>query len=305
MPPSGSRQSLEAWITEALSAKLSIDPETGRSIVGEEEGSGCSVISLVHMIGAAPKEVMSRKIKPSDTPRSLADLFEHRARSYCQDLPGVQTFNLFTFYGKEPGPSHPFIVNVEVSQDGGLFTEGPTATGMAQQAMRHTELMTQVFVRQSSEIFNAMKDTIESFRRENHDLRKENYDAILIVKDLVLQRDAADDARKLQMLQYQRSTEERKKLLAMAPALANALTGREMFPQSTADTAIVEAIAEALANAPEDKLFSIMSDLNVSPEAMGLIMKRASQVLEKKQAEKRAAAMVPAGLSPEADAGGG
>ena len=100
-------------------------------------------------------------------------------------------------------------------------------------------------------------------------------------------------------LQFERDTEERRKWLNFAPPLINTLLGRDIFPQSTADTPLVESIAESLTEADIMKLAS-----SLKPELWGPLAHRFHGALQKKQLEKQRTKNLLPPLDPEKDAAG-
>ncbi len=269
------RQSLDAWIADALATA-----NTGQETV--------SAISLVHMRGAGEVELHTTKFGGKAwSAKDLAEMFQGRADSYAQDLPGVQTFCLYVFYASsanEIRDRHPFTAN-GVTDYGGLMTEAPDDRGMRQQGMRLTEAIVVNTFRQISTVFQASQSTVEMQGREIRELRQENREMFIMVKDMLVERDRNEHERQMKRLEFERSTEERKKWLAFVPPLCNQVLGRQVFPQSTEDTALVESIAEALK--PEDfaKLAAV-----IPPSMMGPLAGRFQQYEESKA---KKTAMVP------------
>jgi len=100
---------------------------------------------------------------------------------------------------------------------------------------------------------------------------------------------------------------QRQELFKMLPPLVNTVTGREVFPVGATDTALLEAIAEAIDKNPNpnEALGSLASAGIIPPELMGALMARMQQAIAKKrQEEAERRAMVPVG-NPELDAMGG
>lgn len=70
----------------------------------------------------------------------------------------------------------------------------------------------------------------------------------------------------------------------MAPALVNSIAGREVFPQSSEDTALVDAIAEGVK--PEQ--IAMLAHL-VPPSLAGPLMDRLGRALDAKAEREKAA----------------
>lgn len=273
------RTTLDAWIQQAMN-----DPDKDHR---------CTQITLIHMQGAMQgKELHSVKIKEGGTyePKNMATLFRNRAETYSQDLPGVQTFNLVAFYGKtEPEAHQPFLVNIQTDHHAsGLSTEGPSAEGQTQQRMRHTEmLMQQVYRRQES--MDARSDRLmDMMSRHIERLQAENMEAFNGVKSMMMQMTLNREESEMKRLAYIRNTEVAGKLVGMAPPLVNMIAGREVFPQSAVDTAIMEGLV--LGADPE----MLKSMLPLLPEAVqGLVAQRMSQILQKKAEDDKRRSELP------------
>lgn len=284
------RKTLDSWINDAIS-----DPD--------KDGK-CSMISLVHMVGQQQKEIHTTKFGSSKTWSSLdlSAMFRSKAEAYSQDLPGVQTFQLLAFYGEKTQPEafQPFTINV-TGDHSGLSTESPTDQGRLQQIMRQSEMLIQQVYRRQQVMDDYSLRLIEQQGNRIDTLSRENRDAFDIVKDMLMTQALNDHNRKMEGLRYERETGERKKLMGFAPALINTILGREVFPQSVADTALVESIADSLGEEDIMKLASVLK-----PEMMGPLAARLMMYEEKKNKEQTALRLA-AGVKvrdPEADAAG-
>jgi hypothetical protein len=266
------KQTLDDWINEALTDM--------------DKGKHCTMMSLVHIAGGtAEKEIHSIKFVSGGkqwTAKELADLFDHKAHGYAQELVGVQLFTIHAFYGEsvQPQASHPFRINGEHSYEGIQQTEGPTGQGLVQQSMRHTEAMTQMALRALAEANSMLREHSSQVSRENLELRRENFDAMKVVKEIVL-----NDMRERHTFEMQLETTRRNSALleravALAPALVNTITGKEVFTESKADTAILEELFVSLTPDQMRQMAGILP-----PKLVGLIMARAERYM-KERAEK-------------------
>lgn len=291
------RKTLEIWIQEAM-------------LDGVPDQTGpISQIVLCHMVGQQRQELHTAKLNKGGkvpTPKELCELLRGKAEAFAQDLPGVQTFQLMAFYtgSQEPTAFQPFMIGQ--NQDPatmGLMTEAPDEKGQTQQRMRWNDgFLSQIFQRQavmdnhSMAMITKMGDMIEKLTDDNHQ-------AFDIVKEMIMEKVANDREHEMKVMQYQRSTAERAKWLSFAPALVNTVLGKEVFPQSSEDTALVESIADTLTG---EQLMQIGSVLK--PEVMGPLAARMVKYQEKKAREAALAEQAVKQLSPhpnpEADAGG-
>lgn len=281
------RQSLEQWIRLALT-----DPD---------KDGVCSQMALCHMIGVQPKEIHTTKFSAGKAePEALAAMFDQKARSYCQDLAGTQTFELVAFYGNRTTPEawRPFTITPENASNG-LMTESPDEKGRTQQMMRHGEaLVQQVYRRQQAMDEHSIR-LIDQQSRMIMALQNDNHEAFKIFKEMAMEKVMDEHKRKMETLAFERSTAERKKWLSFAPPLVNTLLGREVFPQSTEDTALVEGIAENLKIEDLSKLSGVLP-----PEMWGPLAARMTKYLENKNKEKEELKMLSPHPDPEGDAAG-
>lgn len=283
------RQSLQSWISEIL-----IDPEKG----------ACTLLVCLHTIGSAKKDIHHINLTSGKqwTAEELAQVFENKAKSFAQDLPGTQLFEMEAFYGgTTAGPQayHPFRVEGEnLYALGG--TDSPDGKGLVQQSMRHTEAMTSLAYQALAQNNALLQGMVTQLAGALTISRQAELDAVGIVKDLVLERGNNAHKQRMEELTYARQTEERAKWLQFAPPLINSVLGREIFPQNTEDTALVEAIAGKLTAADVQKLAGILP-----PEYMGPLAARIEKFLTKKRKEsKQDKKLLTDGIDPEDDAAG-
>ena len=284
------RKSLETWINEAMTDT-------------DKEGQ-LSMISLVHMVGMQTKEIHTTKFGGKTIQaKELAEMLRGKAETHCQDIPGVQTFQLLAFYGNKQNheASLPFVVNVSQDNNNGLWTEPPTEQGRTQMEMRRGEMLFQQVYRRQQVMDETMIRMLELSNRHNEKLLRENQDAFGIVKDMIMEKALNDHNRQMEALKFERATGERKKWMSWAPMLINTILGREVFPQSAADTSLVEAIAESLG---EDDIMKLAGA--IKPELMGPLAARMQAYMVKKEKEESDIKRLSEFHSPdpEADAAG-
>ena len=283
------RQTIEQWIHEALT-----DPDKQKP---------CSAIALVHRQGVRELELHTTKLGDRVwDPRALAKMLQSKAENYAAELPGVQTFNLLAFYGGDAQweAIKPFNVN-GAEEYPGMATELPTKDGFLQQAMRHTEAMTQMCLRQMAAMTGQISTMFEQVTRENMSLRKENQEAVLIVRDAIMKMSESREESEMKRLQFARASDERRQWLAFGPALINSLLGREVFPQNNADTALLEAITNSLT---EDDMQKLAMSGIIKPHLLGPLTQRMSKILESKRLAAEAATDAISQVDPELDASG-
>lgn len=279
-------QTLDQWIAEAASDT-------------EKEGE-LTMLSLMHAKGIGESEIHTVKLGTGKkwTAIDLGKLFKGKAENYSQELSGVQTFFLLAFYGNrnEPQGRKPFRVNGQtdiLESLGG--TEGPTNTGITQQAMRHTEVMVQQASKAMAMAFEAQQSMLSTLSSSNKQLQSEIRDASEILMKLMLERGSQQHEHRVKELTYERESQERRNLLQLAPSLINTITGREVFPQETTDTALLNQIAEKLT--PESITQLVNSGI-IPPNLLGLLSARMEKYLvEKAKKEENENKLVKNGVN--------
>lgn len=290
---------LDQWIKDAMT-----DPDKDKVI---------SRIVLVHNSNGQQKILHSITFgKRPYQPEQMAEIFQGNAEAYCQGLTGVQTFQLLAFYGNrtEPEKYMTFIKSGNVDNDG-LGSEPPTPEGEKRQSMRWTDNWNQQLFRRQGVLDETVIRLVEQQNRmielantRAERLMEENIEAVNIMKELLVERESKHHEFRMDELKYQRDTEMRQKMLHMAPPLINRITGREIFPQNTEDTALLEGLAASL---DADTIMQIAP--KIPPELQGMLMARFSEMLAKreKEAEERKRIAQTTGANhpnPEEDAGG-
>jgi hypothetical protein len=131
-----------------------------------------------------------------------------------------------------------------------------------------------------------------------HGVREESFQAFTLVKQMLLEKIQDNNAARMAQLQYERDTEMRNTVMRLAPALANNILGKNVFPQNTEDTSIVEGIAEHLISAKADQS-SITTMLGAFPQelqavVMSRIQRYAQAKLDAKERAEQARQLHPA-----------
>ncbi len=286
------KQTLESWIKEAMSDETKEGPDG--------KPAAPSGITLVHLQGVAEKEIHTIKFgsKPWN-PRDLAQIMRHKAEGYSQDLPGIHTFCLKIFYegSEEAQARHPFRVQVNDQVMEGLGTEPPTKLGMVQMAMRQSENLHQMLLGSLKQITDSSQAVIRAQQTQIDGLLKENADAFAIIKEKVLKEAMSQHEFRKAELEYARATEERRKLLQLAPSLVNTVVGRDVFPSAVEEESLLEVLADEITEEQAQMMMQVLPQ-----KVVALIMPKLQKILE----TKRLANVQAAGLiqNPEAEAAG-
>ena len=284
------RKTLADWIHGVMT-----DPQ----FVGEGK-PGLTSLSLVHKVGSSDQEVYTYMLGNGETssPASYAEAFEEKANTRVQDVPGVHTFNVLCFYGvNQPAGRFVFVRNVEPPQDGNA-TEPATPQGRVQQMMRREEMLFQSLFSQQQFMFQFMQGSMRGLAEENQVLRGENANMFAAAKQILMDQALVNREHEMKVIEAKRNAALVGKLLDFAPALANTVAGREVFPQAKADSATLDLICENLKPEQVDML-----DALFPAELAAVLKQRVLSYMQKKEAEERRfAALYPEGSDPEAEA---
>lgn len=285
------RKLMSEWIHEAMT--------------DEDKPGKIKKLRLVHLEGMQQREIHTVTFgTKSFTPENLAKMLRGKAETHVQDMAGAHMFQLQAIYGEntEPEALFPFGVNSQGDHTGG-WTEPPTEQGKTQQSMRHAEMLVQQTYRRQERLDELTLRFAEMQARHVVDLEAQNREMFSVMKDMMMAAALKNHEHAMAQLTYQRETEERAKFLSYAPALINTILGREIFPQNNADTALIDAAAEALG---EDDIMKLAGVL--PPELMGPLANRIEQAMvkkRKKDEEREKIRLMSANHpDPEADAAG-
>jgi hypothetical protein len=286
---------LEQWIAQALS-----EPD---------RESTCTAMALMYIKqGGGNREVKTINLKgKSHDAKELAKTFQGLAEQYAQDFGGIQQFEMQAFYGStSPGLHHTITVMDGELQQGGrgrTIKEAPDGPGLVAQAMRHTENTMQMLVSliQTGAVTSLQRENAMAEREAR--LRDEVNDAYGIVREMMMAKANENHEQKMRELAFKQSATERKALVGMVPALVNTVSGREIFPQSTSDTALIDALAEEV----NPELIQQLATMGaISPKLLGPLMARFEESLRKKKMEEEETKrLVPSSDDPRNDASGG
>jgi hypothetical protein len=269
------RITLEQWLIDALS--------------DEDKGQPCTMVSLVYCRPGSGnhQEIHSKQVKPPINAKSLADFFMNKATGYAQDLPGIQTFKVLCFYGSDqPQAEHPFTLidgELNASNEIQYSKHEPTEKGLMGMLMKHLEVSNSLLMQISQTV------TIQAVIREK-ELRQEVAEANGIVRDVIMDMTKTQQAHQMEVLRFQRETEERRMLGKALPSAINYITGRETIPQHLADSEMLDAMAEKVK--PEHLTLLVQMKI-LSQEQATLLAARFTKTLEERAKERELLKAVP------------
>jgi hypothetical protein len=159
--------------------------------------------------------------------------------------------------------------------------------------MRHLEAGFQMAMRHQQYLIDAMLRMNNDLMRNYSSVVSENADALKLVKELILQQATSQSELRMKEMAFARNAQRESLLMKQLPALANTIAGREVFPQNSQDTALIEMMLEKFS---EDQIKMMASTL--SPEAQGLLAARASEFYKQKREAEDLARQAMNGKDP-------
>jgi len=149
--------------------------------------------------------------------------------------------------------------------------------------MRLAEIVTQGMLTQITHTFRVQAELIDRLMRQVQELSAENRELFVALRQELERAVQLSHERRMRELEFVRTTEERRRIIKILPALANVMTGKEIFPISAEDTALVESLCE---NVSEEEIKTItMAVGQRSPELSALMISRFRDIQKKKIAE--------------------
>jgi hypothetical protein len=274
------RKTLAQFIREALTDSDKLD-KNGSVIP-------CTSLALVHKRGESDDEVhVIRLVGANRSAEDLAKTFQGKADGWSQDKPGTQTFNILCYYGGDPEPQAriPFAVQGQDFSDTGLGTEGPSPAGQTQQMMRQSEMVFLQAFRQQNVVNEMLIRHSDGLSRHVERLETENRDVMILMKDILMTQAANRHEYDKELRKMDRNTKLMEIGMKHGPTIINTLSGKEVFPQSMTDTAIIEAIAESVDEPMMMKMMELFGD---KPHLAAMIMPRFNEYMERKAAAEAA-----------------
>lgn len=274
-------QTNEEWIAEALADSERQKPATGIA---------CFHVSAV---GAA-REVDAIDLgRKTWDPASIARRINGKVASYSESLEGIQAFELRVYYGSDEAVAvHPFTtIEGEISTGNGEHArERATANGQLAQLMRHLENRERNLLAKEQQFLSFMQAVIVPQMQNQAALQREVFDAYTIIREMIMQQGRDMHEQRQRDLDAAQSRTERERLFGYLPGLVNTLTGKEIMPNTSVDSSIVETMAQTVKPEMVDTLVA----MGIVPAEASIIVKnRLEQIRAKKQAEAEAVAKVP------------
>ena len=116
--------------------------------------------------------------------------------------------------------------------------------GQTSQAMRLLEQFAQGSFAQNKDNIETLKFLLKELIMRLKDTEENNRDLWVNLKGVLIELQKQTHEQKLKEITAQRMAEFQRQVIKLAPSLLNMMAGREVFPLSTADTQLIETIAE-------------------------------------------------------------
>src|SRR5271157_6073283 len=285
------------WLAHAVS-----DPD--------KEG-GCNAFVMHHTIAGGKKGDFVHKMARGSSEwdlKKVEEVLEAKAAMFVQEKPGRQVFRVYPFYGGRGEAEGYFEFSKERQEEGvGSLTEEPDIRGQTSQQIRHNEALGGLYVSGINQLMGHMLEHNRQLAQEASDLRRDNSQNFETMKGMVLQMESHAHEMKMREMEFERTSVFFRKASELAAPLLNTLTGREIVPQSFADSQLLEAIVVHMAAQEDgtgsgDALYKMMETF---PQHIQVsIMARASEIMKKKRLEREEIARMNPFRDPAADAAG-
>jgi hypothetical protein len=270
---------LQDWIAELMTTEEGRQPLTCLSLIHSRNDKDVEILTK-RGLGGTSGQVFTAK--------QLSSTFHGSAESIAGGLPGMQQFELLAFFGGSDHPETRYTIRkqgVTVGDDpSGLATEAPTNTGIIQQFMRHNEAMATRMNEGFGKIVDAYGNMVDKLQDRLNKQQSEVDDAHFMAREVMYERINSEHDRSVEIATIQRKTAERAKMLQMLPPLVNRLFNREIFPQGTSDTALIDAVADAI---DEDGIMQLAGIFGKNPVIWGPIAARLTDRIEARRVEKK------------------
>lgn len=276
--------------------RVTSDPAMTRD--GERK---CVALALLHVTAGIKSEVHSLKLGAKVwEPEKLAEMFDGIATEHAAGLSSIESgsgqemYHLVAFYEDLPDMAVaplPLMKRTGVmsTADDSIVTEPPTPKGELSQNMRERSAWMQFVLEMTMRTHAAQAQTIDAQARELANLRQESHDVIQTAKEMILEKASDAHDHRMKELAFERSSEERSRLMKLLPGLANKITGREIFPESTVDSSLFEALLESADEKQIERILAAVMPV-LKPEQQALLFGRLAEIQERMNAKKAKAA---------------
>lgn len=267
------KRSIDKWIQEVLN-----DPNKPK----------CTHIICYHKVLQSIQEVYNQRIgEDGADPKRLAEIFVGKAENHVNDVPNSQLFYLRAYHGTDLDYQQ-FSFRVDGGSDLGAGESEPaTKEGALAQTMRHTEANFKIHSIGIGSLVSQQHTLLQTTMEQLRAVTQENFDSMRVVKEVMLAQIEMHHNNSMREIDARRNNRIVEQLVKYMPTLANTMTGENIFPQETADTALLETIFEKIT--PEQ--IKLLGNF-LPPEVYGPLADRAAKYLEEKKKVEESAEKV-------------
>jgi hypothetical protein len=286
MPPFKLPSKLDAVVRLAVSDKIKSDD-------GKDDIS-CTGVTLANVDGANHlEEVFTLQLTGALSAKEVAATLQSRADLFASGQTDSCKFVVHFFYGDDT-PRRPFyFTTVSMLAAGEHGMEEASAKALAKTAVSAMQQTLAITFEHQIEMQRASVALLAGVTRQleianaKQERTREELDAAIdhIVGLRMAAQDKTHELRKAELDKLDKG-EMMSKLLEYGPALLNSITGKKVFPESTADSALLKGVLAALEKADPQVLMTLAGIL--PPEVMAPLAQRA-QGLKQEQEMKKAA----------------
>jgi len=297
-----------------LTKKIPLEQVIHQALTDRVKKEPCTGVTLMHVDGVGSRsEVYTMQIAPGAMDAAdIAETMESRAEVYCSGSTDKKKFELGFFYGNEK-PLRPYVFWVTsataLSEHG---VEEATAKGLVKSVMSAANEIQRINFEQINANGQAMIEMVEAVTAHakvvNEQLKEVREERDALVDHLMSMRfqgQSKEHEYRMQELEKQKKNEMFHQVMTLLPGLANQILKKNVFPESTGDTALLKGLGASLMQMDPKVVLGVFSQL---PETVGgPLMSRFMQLKEEEDARVKAqqeALALAAGAvkAPELDA---
>lgn len=289
-------KTLETWLSEIFHEPI-VEGEKARKLTA----IGCFWMKP----GSGQEEVLTLPLAgKSWTVETLFNTFRGKSEHKVQDIGGRHHFEMRAYYDGQiqHGETHSFVIeDGEMKANGAQHRQREDATkdGLFAQMMRAMDNKDQVIMSFATMVQQTSLVREQALQKRINDQTVELNDAYGLVREMVFSKSVAEHQMTMQQLAFTRQSEREQLMIKMGPSLLNAATGQDVIPDAASDSLILDRLAEKFGGDDEKLKMAVMAGFVTQEEAQ-MIRMRAAKVAASKEAERAAAAKVPAGPTGDA-----
>jgi len=284
--------------------KISLETWIRQAVLNEEDGK-ISHLSCNHVVGTALDEIQTFKFGGTNplSERELAEMFQGRARIHSQELEGTQLFRMLAFYDNRSEPQNKFHFRVQGETEfDGVVTEKADVKGFLGQSMRLFEANTSSTFRKDAMLFDTMIRNQQITAENNVKLTQQVIEGLNALSTMAGALIKSQSESRIEEIRLKAQFEERKMLIGHAPHLLNAITGKEVIPETSGEESVFLELANTLSPEEFNAIIGMLGQRN--PKLAAIISHKLANALKSKREEREEELRTAGHVDPEDDAAG-